>query len=97
MSDRGAFQCKRFCRTWRVVSKYRRLTSTGGTTIIRPEKTAKVDQELTFAQCCAYMHLPLEERLKRLAAQTDQMAAYYEQEPEHTERIAWQGEDIVEP
>jgi RPA family protein len=80
-----------------VVSKYRRLTSTGGTIIIRPEKTAKVDQELTLAHRCAYMYLPLEERRKRLAAQADQMAAYYEQEPERTERIAWQGGDIVEP
>jgi hypothetical protein len=66
-------------------------------TIIRPEKTAKADQGLTFAQRRTYMHLPLEERWKRLAAQADQMAAYYEQEPEHTGRIAWQGEDIVEP
>ena len=80
-----------------MVSKYRRLTSTGGTTIIRPEKTAKVDHELTLAQRRAYMQLPLEERRKRLAAQADQMAAYYEQEPERTERIARQGGDIAEP
>jgi hypothetical protein len=64
--------------------------------MIRPKKTAKVDQELTLAQCRAYMHLPLEERRKRLAAQADQMAAYYEQEPERTERIIGQGGDIVE-
>jgi hypothetical protein len=80
-----------------VVSKCRRLTSTGGKDHNSARETAKIDQELTFAQRCAYMHLPLEERRKRLAAQADQMAAYYEQEPEHTERIAWQGEDIVEP
>ena len=43
------------------------------------------------------MQLPLEERRKRLAAQADQMAEHYEQEPERTERIAWQGWDIVEP
>ena len=62
-----------------------------------PKKTAKVDQELSLAQRCAYMQLPLEERRKRLAAQADQMAEHYEQEPERTERIAWQGGDIVEP
>jgi hypothetical protein len=61
------------------------------------EKTVKVDQELSLAQRRAYMQLPLEERRKRLAAQADQMAEYYEQEPERTERIVWQGGDIVEP
>ena len=61
------------------------------------EKTVQVDQELSLAQRRAYMQLPLEERRKRLAAQADQMAEYYEQEPERTERIAWQGGDIVEP
>ena len=61
------------------------------------EKTVKVDQELSLVQRRAYMQLPLEERRKRLAAQADQMAEYYEQESERTERIAWQGGDIVEP
>jgi hypothetical protein len=65
--------------------------------MILPEKTAKVDQALSLAQRRAYMQLPLEERRKRLAVQADQMAEYYEQEPERTERIAWQGGDIVEP
>ena len=65
--------------------------------MILPKKTAKVDQELTLAQRRAYMQLPLEERRKRLAPQADQMAEHYEQEPECTERIAWQGGDIVEP
>lgn len=65
--------------------------------MILPKKTAKVDQELTLAQRRAYMQLPLEERRKRLAAQADQMAEHYEQELERTERIAWQGGDIVEP
>jgi hypothetical protein len=82
---------------WRTVSNCHRLTSTGGTTIIHPEKTAKVDKELTVAQRRAFMYLSLEERRKRLAAQADQMAAYYDQEPERTERIAWQGRDIVGP
>ena len=63
----------------------------------RPKKAVKVDQELTLAQRRAYMQLPLEERRKQLAAQAEQMAEHYEQEPERTERIAWQGGDIVEP
>jgi Domain of unknown function (DUF4926) len=54
-------------------------------------------QELSLAQRRAYMQLPLEERRKCLAAQAEQMAKHYEQEPERTERIAWQGGDIVEP
>jgi len=65
--------------------------------MILPKKTANVDQELSLAQRRAYMQLPLEERRKRLAAQADQMVEQYEQEPERTERIAWQGGDIVEP
>jgi hypothetical protein len=43
------------------------------------------------------MQLPLEERRKRLAAQAECMAEHYEQEPERSEREAWQGGDIVEP
>ena len=62
-----------------------------------PKKAVKVDQELTLAQRRAYMELPLEERRERLAAQAEQMAEHYEQEPERIERIAWQGGDIVEP
>jgi hypothetical protein len=62
-----------------------------------PKQTAQVDQALSLAQRRAYMQLPLEERRKRLAAQADQMVEHYEQEPEHTERITWQGRDIVEP
>jgi hypothetical protein len=86
---------KSFCRTWRWPAIIG-LIPTGGTTIIRPGKAAQVDQELSLAQR-RYMQLPLEERRKRLTAQADQMAEHYEQEPEHTERIAWQGGDIVEP
>ena len=62
-----------------------------------PKQTAKVEQELPLAQRRANMQLPLAERRKRLAAQADQMAEHYEQELERTERIAWQGGDIVEP
>jgi hypothetical protein len=65
--------------------------------MILPKKTAKVDQELSLAQRRAYMQLPLEERRKRLAAQAAQMVEHYTQGPERTERIAWQGGDIVEP
>jgi len=65
--------------------------------MILPKKTVQVDQELSLAQGRAYMQLPLAERRKRLAAQGDQMAEHYEQEPERTERIAWQGGDIIEP
>ena len=65
--------------------------------MILQEKTAKVDQGLSLAQRRAYMQLPLEERRKCLAAQADQMAEYYAQELERTERLVWQGGDIVEP
>jgi len=52
---------------------------------------------LTLAQRRAYMQLPLKERRRRLAAQADRMAEYYEQESERAEREVWQGGDIVEP
>ena len=65
--------------------------------MILSKKTAKIGQALSLAQRRAYMQLPLEERRKRLAAQAEQMAEHYEQEPERTEHIAWQGGDIVEP
>jgi hypothetical protein len=42
------------------------------------------------------MQLPLEERRKRRAAQANRMIEHYEQESEQTERLAWQGGDIVE-
>ena len=57
----------------------------------------EADHTLSLAQRRAYMTLPLEERRKLLAAQAERMATYYEQEPERTEREAWQGGDIVEP
>ena len=60
------------------------------------KNTVEVDQGLSLAQRRAYMQLPLEERRKRLAAQADRMVEHYEQEPEQTERLAWQGGDIVE-
>ena len=62
----------------------------------RQKNKVEVDQGLSLAQRRAYMQLPLEERRKRLAAQADRMVEHYEQEPEQTERLAWQGGDIVE-
>ena len=56
---------------------------------------AEADQPLTLAQRRSYMQLPLEERRRRLAAQADPVAKRYEQEPERTEREAWQGGDLV--
>ncbi len=58
---------------------------------------AEAEQALTLAQRRTYMTLSLEERRKRLAAQAERMVEHYEQEPERTEREAWQGGDIVEP
>ena len=58
---------------------------------------AEAEQALTLAQRRAYMTLPLEERRKRLAAQAERMVEHYDQEPERTEREAWQGGDVVEP
>jgi hypothetical protein len=52
---------------------------------------------LSLEQRRAYMALPLAERRQRLAAQAARMVAHYEQESEQTERLAWQGGDIVEP
>jgi hypothetical protein len=57
----------------------------------------KVAQGFSLAQRRAYMQLPLKQRRKRLAAQANRMVEHYEQEPEQTERLAWQGGDIVEP
>lgn len=65
--------------------------------MITQEQTAEVDQECSLAQRRAYMTLPLAERRQRLAAQAEQMAAHYMQASEQTERLAWQGGDIVEP
>ena len=64
--------------------------------MITRENIAEVDRGLSLAQRCAYMQLPLEERRKRRAAQANRMIEHYEQESEQTERLAWQGGDIVE-
>ena len=64
--------------------------------MITQEKTAKVSQEISLAQRRAYMKLPLDERRQCLAAQAERMAEHYEQEPEQSECLAWQGGDIAE-
>ncbi len=64
--------------------------------MITQENIAEANQRLSLAQRRAYMQLPLEERRERLAAQADRMVEHYEQEPEQTDRLAWQGGDIVE-
>ena len=60
-------------------------------------RVAEGERALTLAQRRAYLTLPVEERRKRLAAQAERMVEHYEQEQEQTERVAWQGGDIVEP
>lgn len=64
--------------------------------MITQENIAEVNQRLSLAQRRAYMQLPLAERRERLAAQADRMIEHYEQEPGQTDRLAWQGGDIVE-
>jgi len=61
------------------------------------EQTAAAGQSLSLAQRRAHLTLPLSERRRRLAAQAARMVAHYEQGAEETERLAWQGGDIVEP
>jgi hypothetical protein len=65
--------------------------------MVTQEKTVAVGPEMSLAHRRAYMALPLGERRKRLAAQAERMAPYYEREPEQAERLTWQGGDIVEP
>jgi hypothetical protein len=69
----------------------------GGILMAIQGQKVESDQMLTLAQRRAYMQLPLKERRRRLAAQADRMAEYYEQESERAEREVWQGGDIVEP
>lgn len=65
--------------------------------MITQKNTAEAIQILSLAQRREYMQLPLAERRRRLAAQADLMIEHYEQDSEQTERLAWQGGDIVEP
>ena len=64
--------------------------------MIGQKNLTEADQGLSLAERRAYMRLPLEERRKHLAAQADRMIEHYQQEPEQTERLIWQGGDIVE-
>ena len=65
--------------------------------MITQEKTAEVDHSLSLTKRRAYMTLPLIERRNQLAGQAERMAEYCGQEPERSERIVWQGGDIIEP
>ena len=57
----------------------------------------EADHGLSLAERRAYLQLPAEERRRRLAAQAERMLGHYAEEPEQSERLAWQGGDIVEP
>jgi hypothetical protein len=59
--------------------------------------TPAAGEAVTVAERRAFMALPLDERRRRLLAQVTPMVAYYHQEPERAERLAWQGGDIAEP
>lgn len=61
------------------------------------EQAAGAGQGLSLAQRRALLALPLAERRRRLVEQAARMVAHYEQGVEQTERLAWQGGDIVEP
>ncbi len=65
--------------------------------MITQKNLPEADEGLSLAQRRAFMRLPLEERRARLAAQASWMIEHYVQEPEQTERWAWQAGDISEP
>lgn len=64
--------------------------------MITQDPTTQVDQPASLTERRAFLQLPLDERRKRLAVQAEHMVQEYETEPELTERIEWQGGDIVE-
>lgn len=43
-----------------------------------------------------FLKLPLEERRRQLAEQAQHAAAWYQQQAATTERVEWQGGEIVE-
>lgn len=65
--------------------------------MILQEKPTGTEKPLSLAQRLAFMKLPIEERRRILSEQAERMAALYEQEPGVTDRLDWQGGDIVEP
>ena len=65
--------------------------------MISQKNLTEADPGLSLADRRAFLKLPLKERRKRLGAQADRMAEHYQQEPDRTERLTWQGGDIVEP
>jgi hypothetical protein len=68
----------------------------GETIMITQEPTIKADQILTLTERRAFIKLPLDERRRQLAKQAERMVEHYESELEMTERVMWQGGDIVE-
>lgn len=64
--------------------------------MITQEPTIKADQILTLTERCAFIKLPLDERRGQLAKQAERMVEHYESELEMTERVMWQGGNIVE-
>jgi len=64
--------------------------------MISQEEKIETSQPLTLEARRSFLKLSLEERRRRLAAQTEQMIKHYELEPAQAERAEWQGGDIVE-
>lgn len=52
--------------------------------------------QLTLEDRRSFLKLPLEERRKRLAEQSDQLVEHYNQESTAEERAEWQDGDIIE-
>ena len=65
--------------------------------MILEEKTTGTENPLSLAQRLAFMKLPIDERRRILSEQAERMVGLYEHEPGVTDRIEWQGGDIVEP
>jgi hypothetical protein len=64
--------------------------------MISQEEKIESSQPLNLEARRSFLKLSLAERRRRLAAQAEQMAKHYEQEPAREERAEWQGGDIVE-
>jgi len=58
--------------------------------------TVETEKPKALAQTREFLKLPIEERRRILAEQTEQMAEHYEEESARRERELWQGGDIVE-
>lgn len=64
--------------------------------MLTTEQIAGMEHELSLDERRAFLKLPLDERRRRLAEQADKLAGQYEQPAERSERMIWQGGDIVE-